>query len=107
MTLIRQEIWELLQRGRRALAERLQAYGDFAYPASGTLSMAWQVLRSAMAEDGYYFSVHELQVLMAVHNVRVEAYDFKRGVDDSASLEPLTPEWLDGTDSRYNSACRA
>jgi hypothetical protein len=43
---------ELLQRGRRALAERLQAYGDFTYPASGALSMAWQVLRSAMAEDG-------------------------------------------------------
>ena len=49
-----------------------------------------------MDEDGYYFSVHELQVLMAVRNVRVEAYNFKPGVEDSESLEPLVPEWLEG-----------
>ena len=85
---------DLLQCGRRVFAERLQVYGVLTYSERGAPSIAWQVLLSLTEEDGYYFSVHELQVLMAVHNVRVEAYNLKPGVYASESFEPLVPEWL-------------
>ena len=73
----------LVQRGRKAVAARINAFGNLVYPTSCTLQVAWTALRGAMAQDGYYFSVMELQLLLAACGTLVEAYTF----DDSADAE--------------------
>ena len=79
---------------RHVLKERLDAYGGLAYPTSCTAGIAWDALRRAMSEDGYYFSITELQVLLAAHNIHVDAYEFRdTGNVESAFARVETP-WL-------------
>ena len=64
----------LLARGHATGGTRLQAFGNLTRPESCTLEVAWAVLRQAMLEEGYYFSVQELQLFMAATGTLVDVY---------------------------------
>jgi hypothetical protein len=66
----------LLARGREVVGARLQAFGNLTRPESCTLEIAWAVLREAMTEEGYYFSVQELQLFMAATRTLVDVYEY-------------------------------
>ena len=63
-----------------------------AYPATRAHAIAWHALRCAMSEEGYYFSIQELQVLLAAQNIRVEPFEFD--VTGDLALQKILPSWL-------------
>ena len=69
------EAARLSEHGSRHSATRRALRGNIRQP-DGILEIAWAVLRRAMIEEGYYFSVQELQLFMAATGTLVDVYEY-------------------------------
>ena len=76
----------LLAQGREVDGAQLQAFGNCMRPESCAREIAWAVLRQAMTAEGYYFSVHELQLLMAATGTLVDVYEHTPSPNPDLSL---------------------
>ena len=84
----------LVRRGADLLRERYSCFGSRAQPASCSRAAAWACLRAAMASGEYWFSVEELQLLMACRGCLVHVYLFNPDAEESDALVEAGAERL-------------
>ena len=80
---------ELLRRGCQVVTAYYNASSAREYPAECTPEKAWALLRTVLAQEGYWLSVQELQFLAACCGVAVDVYQFDEDAAE-ASPEPFT-----------------
>ena len=86
---------ELLCHLRLVVGKLYEIHTPRGYPEHLSMSDAWLALRHAWGTPSYYFSIQELQFLMAISGTCVEIYTFSNGSFqkvDSLSLPPTTPD---------------